>query len=108
MKRGAKIIHRISAMMLLILLMLPLFTEAVHAFNDHEHPICTDVTTHLHEQETDCSICDFQHIPWTYSLTEFSIENSVRLFNQTIKEYTNASHSTLLLTKGQRGPPALS
>ena len=39
--------------------MFPIAIQTIHAMDGHEHPICNDLSTHLHKKQLDCSICDF-------------------------------------------------
>ncbi|WP_435262811.1 hypothetical protein [Tenacibaculum sp. nBUS_03] len=45
----------------LLVLLLPSVIQCVHAFENHEHIVCSSVDEHhFHEQEIDCSILHFQ------------------------------------------------
>ena len=99
---------KISAMLLLLLFLLPIITPLTHAFSNHEHLVCSDVTTHIHKLEKDCSICDFHITPFTYtSLKEVAEALDVN-FKQFTSSYTFGFHSKSLFSRRQRGPPALS
>ena len=64
MKQNIRTSHKISAVLLLVLFLLPIFTQVMHAFSDHDHPVCTDVTTHMHKLEKDCEISAFHYTPY--------------------------------------------
>ncbi len=49
----------ISAAIFSLVLLLPTAVNFAHSFEGHEHKACTDLSTHLHEKQLDCSICDF-------------------------------------------------
>ncbi len=102
-----KIYDRITALFLLVLMLFPIVSEATHALGDHEHPICTDVTTHLHELEPDCSICDFHLTVFTFNVLEESITINEVSYLPIASHYTPStslenSHHYLL-----RGPPQI-
>lgn len=43
----------------LFLLLFPLAEKGVHALEHHDEVHCTITDKHFHEQEHECSICDF-------------------------------------------------
>ena len=43
----------------LFLLLFPLAEKAIHALEHHDEVQCTITDKHFHEQEHECSICDF-------------------------------------------------
>lgn len=43
----------------LFLLLFPIVEKAVHAFEHHDETQCAITDKHFHEQEHECSICDF-------------------------------------------------
>jgi hypothetical protein len=100
--------NKISAVFLLLLFSLPIFTQVSHVFSDHDHPICTDVTTHIHKTEKDCSICDFHFVPFSFNALAFSLESPATPASKQTSFYQQNLDSKLLLTHGQRGPPSAS
>ncbi len=105
MNQVSKIKIRISAVLLLLLFMLPIFTQLSHAFSHHEHPVCTDTTTHIHKLEKDCSISDFHFTAFNFSIFNYATPYEVIEFNHPISHYKpltvlETSYNYLL-----RGPP---
>lgn len=89
-------------------LLLPTVVQLAHTFEGHEHKACTNISTHLHEKQLDCSICDFHFSIFTFTpqeLPEFVVYHS---FNQTeiiylLPEFTSKPAAYFL-----RGPPLFS
>lgn len=105
MKKHIEITKKISAIIMLMLLLLPMFSAIAHSLEDHDHPICNEVTTHLHELETECSICDFHFQAYNFNplqqLEEFTAKS---YFKHTLHYNSitalNSTYNYLL-----RGPP---
>lgn len=62
----------ISAMGLFIALMLPTAIQFVHVFGVHEHLVCTDQDSHVHQTPVKCEICTIQVAPFDSNLPEYS------------------------------------
>lgn len=95
----------LSALLLIIIMLFPSAFQFAHAFEDHEQNECYEITTHLHEQEVECSICDF-HIPsFTYSF--FNELEHTLIQNQTIYAdfYKSKKHNSIKQSFSLRGPP---
>lgn len=107
MKQNKEIIKRISAVFMLALLLLPLVSEIAHSFEDHEHLTCTEATTHLHELEADCSICDFHFNAFTFTPLVQITSYEAKIFLQPnfhpLQIITRDKSYSYLL----RGPPQL-
>ncbi len=59
------ILPKVSAMLLLIVMQIPICLQFIHIFEEHDHNNdCKEVTTHLHDKEIDCSL-----IPKTKPIT---------------------------------------
>ncbi|CAM1355075.1 hypothetical protein [Tenacibaculum halocynthiae] len=89
----------------LLVLLLPSVIQCIHAFENHEHIICSSIDEHhFHEQEIDCSILHFQvgvttyDYPFDYQIISEEIYNPQ--FNQPL---TVTLHNTN--KKTPRGPP---
>tara|TARA_R100000353_G_scaffold176127_1_gene149638 strand:+ start:135065 stop:135394 length:330 start_codon:yes stop_codon:yes gene_type:complete len=89
-------------------LLLPSAVDFAHIFESHEHKTCTDLSTHLHEKQLDCSICDFHFSVFNFepiAVTEFAVLNGFKKVETTYyfpKLSSPATHFYL------RGPPLLS
>jgi len=108
MKQGKLIRYRITSAFLLVLLCLPILSQAAHAFEDHDHPVCNEVKTHLHELEPECSVCDFHFVPFSFTTLELTLHNPSSPSRKFFTFFKNSLHSKLFFTRGQRGPPTLS
>lgn len=52
-------LKKYKALFLLFLLLFPIAEKALHAFEHHDDLHCAITDKHFHEQEHECSICDF-------------------------------------------------
>ena len=92
------------------LVLMPSAIELVHLLepHDHEHVACSEVPTHLHEKELDCSLCDYKlavyHFEPLPSFTFHVHSPSYDLPTSLTSSFNNLAHFSYLL----RGPPALS
>ncbi|EDM42889.1 hypothetical protein SCB49_11352 [unidentified eubacterium SCB49] len=105
MKQHKDIRVKISAGLLLLLFMLPIFTQLSHAFSHHDHPVCTDTSIHIHKPEKDCSISDFQFTAFHFNLFNYTIPYEVKKITSLPSHYkaltaVETSYNYLL-----RGPP---
>ena len=64
MDRKRQIVKLFSASVLFIALMLPTIIQFVHVFDGHEHFVCTDQDSHVHQTPVDCEICTIQLVPY--------------------------------------------
>lgn len=66
----------IATLSMAMLLLLPTATKFLHLFVNHEHKVCTDNSTHIHEQTLDCDYLSYQltpqieFTPYEYTLLE--------------------------------------
>lgn len=91
------------------ILLFPLFTQFFHILEDHQHTICTDNSTHLHESKTDCSICDFNYTPFNYELSpELVKNNSIEFKTISTNPYNYLYSSNYNFSQTLRGPPSFS
>lgn len=103
-----KLFKVIVAAIFSLALLLPIATQTFHALQGHQHEVCVDFSSHLHEKQLDCSICDFHHSNFDFKLYNYSelivfstfhkVESVVVLINSS----TSTTHYYL------RGPPHLS
>ena len=56
-------------MVFTIMLLLPAFIQVLHACENHEHKVCNEKTTHLHELEISCNTCTFQMASFNYDVS---------------------------------------
>lgn len=65
---------------LVFALMLPTCVEFSHLFENHEHEVCHEQTTHLHKDAPQCHSCDFYSSSFQYILPEnylLALEKSI-------------------------------
>jgi len=107
MKQNNILIHKISALMMLMLLLLPIVSEAMHALGEHDHPTCEEVTTHLHELESECAICDFHFTAFTFTPLQQIVDTLVKKDTQRISSYASIVKINISFTYLLRGPPTI-
>lgn len=99
------IYQRIAAIVFLALLLFPIGLKASHVFNNHEHLICHDIESHLHQSQLECSICDFHFSNFNFTPASFfTIFTKTDLDNPVISvknELSRNASSHFFL----RGPP---
>lgn len=91
-----------------MLLLFPIGIQASHILNKHEHEICREAESHIHQTPLECNICDFHFSFFRYKPTPLPIiidevkieKNSCFLFIVTSKDFS--THFYL------RGPPLFS
>ncbi|MDP2687155.1 MAG: hypothetical protein Q8O62_08030 [Aequorivita sp.] len=102
------IIKIFSAAIFAFALLLPTTVQFAHAFESHEHKTCTELSTHIHEKQLDCSICDFHFSIFNFTpneLPEFAVLHSFKKAQTVylLPEFKlNSTHYLL------RGPPFFS
>ena len=55
-------------MMLSLVLLLPTAVQFFHSFEKHKHLACEEVSTHIHDQNIDCSLCDFHFSTFNFKI----------------------------------------
>ncbi len=105
---SAPSIHRSLASLLMVFALLwPSAIQLAHTLEGHDHPTCNEFKTHIHDEQLECSLCDFQ-----VSVFDFSPE-STRYLDPSIENYKSDFRNTeicYLFFSGfnsLRGPPYL-
>jgi len=93
---------------LVFALMLPTCVEFSHLFENHEHEVCFEQTTHLHKDAPECHSCDFYSSSFQYLLPENYV-NTLVLPTQSIKVTVSevALFSKKITLKQLRAPPSI-
>ena len=93
---------------LVFALMLPTCVEFFHLFENHEHEVCLEQTTHLHTDAPECHSCDFYSSSFQYLLPENYV-NTLVLPTQSIKVTVSvvALFSKKITLKQLRAPPSI-
>ena len=98
----------ISVAIFSLALLLPTAVKVAHTFEGHEHKACTDLSTHLHEKQLDCSICDFHFSIFDFTpqqQPEFLVEE---FFKKTENLYLLSDFHSNFTHYYLRGPPFFS
>ena len=101
---------KISSFLFLVALLFALSGKTIHVLseNGHEHDfICSENSTHFHEQEHSCFICDFE----LQIVDDFNF-NSFEIYSATSFELTSLSFQKYYVNSGlgshsPRGPPTI-
>ncbi len=89
-------------------MLLPTIVQFAHVFEKHEQSSCNVLTTHIHEHEIECSICDFHILSFDYSFTNH-IEFTLKKNHTTYADYYKSKkHNSIKLIFSLRGPPLFS
>ena len=103
-----QIVKVFSAAIFAVALLLPTAVKFAHTFEGHEHKPCTELSTHIHQKQLDCSICDFHFSIFNFTPQEFPEFAVLHSFQKTETVYLlpefklNSTHYFL------RGPPLFS
>jgi hypothetical protein len=96
-----------ASLFLVAALLFPSGIQFAHTLEAHEHPNCTDFSTHIHEKELDCSLCDFHLSVFDFDPSqEASISYISDNFN-TIFGRTDSEGYSFDTYRALRGPPVL-
>lgn len=108
MHKKNNILSSFFAGLLSILLLLPSFVEFAHTLEGHEHIACDDVSTHIHEKDLDCSLCDFQFSTFQFNLFCIQDTSNHEYFLEQQARFISSEKTTYLHCFYLRGPPLLS
>ena len=101
-----KLGERIVALWLFALLLLPLAVELVHSFEEHEGTSCSETTSHIHNLEAECELCDIRLTTFDYNIT--TVQEQVLTDTPVNTEANFASsqlHSFPITNTRLRAPP---
>ncbi len=74
-----EIIRILFATIFSFALLFPIAVKFAHQLEGHQHKACTEFSTHIHQKQLDCSICDFHFSIFNFTLhdlPEFAVQNS--------------------------------
>ena len=102
-------IKRILALFLLGVLLFPSLLNAIHQCEIHLHSECSEQKAHLHQLDTDCDICHFNLLNFSYDLYSCDILEHPEIF-ATLNDFYKAPvlHSSLNQSIQLRAPPVMS
>jgi hypothetical protein len=101
-----EISSRFIALLLIFALLIPAAIQFSHAFEDHHHEVCTEVTTHIHPEKIDCSLCDFQFSTFNFEVQNFEPLSISRPFLKLPIQEVSSLKNTKYGHSQQRGPPS--
>tara|TARA_B110000027_G_scaffold125488_1_gene142936 strand:- start:103 stop:435 length:333 start_codon:yes stop_codon:yes gene_type:complete len=108
MKTENNFLRFFGVIALIFVLMLPASVQFSHLFEGHEHEVCHEQTTHLHEDQPECHGCDFYSTSFQYTLPENYVTNFVLFSQNKNSTFVVASFFTKKLTSNQlRAPPTI-
>lgn len=95
----------ISAIFLFALL-LPTAIQVVHAFEKHEHTVCTSINDdHFHEKELECSLLHYQLQVFSYTTASNYAVIPLHFYKTTYNEQPQVLSVVYTDKKNTRGPP---
>jgi hypothetical protein len=97
-----------AVLLLIIIMLLPTIVQFAHVFEAHEQTNCKVLTSHIHEQEIDCSICDFHSSSFDYSFANLNEIISTNNYITHADYYRSKKHNAIKLLYSLRGPPLFS
>ena len=105
---GRKIFNAIFASIFSLALLFPIAIQLIHSLDSHQHIVCHEPTTHLHEKKFECSIFDFHFSNFTYTPLEVGIFHVFTITTHSEILYRFQEINTSLRYYYLRGPPQLS
>ena len=79
-----------------------------HLFENHEHEVCYEQTTHLHKDAPECHTCDFYSSSFQYILPENYLSTLTLLpQNKEVAITVAPLFSKKLTSKQLRAPPSI-
>ncbi|QNJ98645.1 hypothetical protein [Constantimarinum furrinae] len=108
MTQNEKINKLFITFFLIGILLFPSAVQVIHSVEGHEHNVCSDFSTHVHENKTDCELCHFHYAPFEYRFS--AITEGVEIFTITALDsnYQFLSGNFTAPNTPLRGPPVLS
>ncbi|MEP2935536.1 MAG: hypothetical protein ABJM06_07440 [Gilvibacter sp.] len=105
--RQGFIVQRILPIVLALLLLSPVWVSLAHEAGEHQHPVCDDITTHLHEQAIDCDLCDYNLVSFDV-ITHHEFAPTLKFVGQTqIFGYAQSIEPITFELKKGRAPPTV-
>lgn len=98
----------IGAVALVFVMLLPTSVQFSHLFEHHEHEGCVEQSTHIHQDEPDCHVCDFNAQSFQYTIPT-EVEFSVAIIPGVLDLFLSKTSVTSqkLTSKQLRAPPAI-
>lgn len=104
--REEHIVSRLFALLLIVVLLFPSALQFHHIFESHDHNTdCKEVTTHLHEKEIDCSLCDFHLSSFNISFNTVDKYINIEVSSSYLAYYKSNKYNSTKRSFNLRGPP---
>lgn len=103
-----RLINTFFASVFTLALLFPIAVQFIHSVHSHEHVVCHDSVTHLHEKKFECSIFDFHFSNFTYTPLELSDFQAFKISTHSETLYSFQEVNTSLRHYYLRGPPQIS
>tara|TARA_R110000823_G_scaffold200958_1_gene331919 strand:+ start:26359 stop:26643 length:285 start_codon:yes stop_codon:yes gene_type:complete len=55
----------------MVVFLLPITVQFLHSLEGHEETVCTDTSTHIHEDSPECQICHFNIASFNYDTESY-------------------------------------
>lgn len=99
-------LHKFFAFTLVLIVLIPITVQAVHALDNHKHQICTAIDVkHIHQQDIDCSIFHQQIDNNSFDLSTNFEAYDPQLIACEFDAYKEPNYTSDSNTKSSRGPP---
>ena len=98
---------KLISSLLLLVFILPLSIQTIHAFDGHSHEVCMDFSTHMHETPMDCEIDNFQFNSFDYSVYEIDLSNTETRVAHLTQGYSYLTFHITFPSNQLRAPPAV-
>lgn len=99
--------QRFTAIIFSLLILFPIGIQAAHGFEFHEHENCLDFSNHMHQEQLDCTICDFHFSTFQFSSEPLPIPFKELVFHKS-ESFILLHEANLTLTHYfLRAPPSI-
>jgi hypothetical protein len=96
----------ITSLLLAIVFVFPMVIQFSHAFEGHDHIPCKEISTHIHQDATDCNICDFHLASIDYNFVKHPEFLAPNIPSEVKKSFTPVLSNSFKQTSTQlRAPP---
>ena len=104
-----QMLKSLAALGLMLTLLVPTFVQFAHVFGVHEHFVCTETDSHLHQTPVKCDICTVQMTAFDYGLETFGVSDLLELQVELTQQTVTIQAGALIFNSNpHRGPPSYS
>lgn len=106
MNQKKEIGKKIIALLLFIAVVLPISIQFIHLFEAHEHVVCTEQSTHIHQLDIECEICSYHLTSFDYSIAKYPDLTVLTSYAKVDVNHYSLQLSSFSVTNTQlRAPP---